>query len=374
MAQARFGTSSEEHEAYFRKLLGNVEEPTAPFGLLETQDDGLSMAVATFDLDLTLAHRVRAQARALRVSAASLLHTAFAQVVARASGRDDVVFGTVLFGRMQGAAGMDRAIGMFINTLPVRARLNGRSVDSSVREMQSMLTSLLRHEHASLAAAQRASGVAAPTPLFSALLNYRHATYDAASKDHSSAKRLGGKTLFVEERTNYPVTLSVDDYGDGFGLTAQTQAPLRPERLNAYMLLALEQLVETLETNPHAPLHAIEVMPAPERQQILVDWNASAAAYPQDKRLHELFEEQAARSPGAVAVVFEDTQLSYGELNAKANRLAHYLRRRGVGPEVIVGLCVERSLEMVIGLLGVLKAGAPICRLIRATRASGSLI
>ena len=94
-----------------------------------------------------------------------------------------------------------------------------------------------------------------------------------------------------------------------------------------------------------------------EREQLLVEWNATAAPYPHEQCIDELFEAQVARTPEAIAVVFEDERLSYGELDARANQLAHHLRGIGIGPEVVVGLCVERSLEMVVGLLAILKAG-----------------
>ena len=94
-----------------------------------------------------------------------------------------------------------------------------------------------------------------------------------------------------------------------------------------------------------------------ERRQLLVEWNDTARDYPRDRCVHQLFEEQAARTPDAVAVVFEDRQLTYRELNAQANQLARHLRTLGVGPEMPVGMCVERSLEMVVGMLGILKAG-----------------
>ncbi len=370
VARARLGVSRAEHDAYFRARLADVEESTAPFGLLEAQDDGSGVVELLYELDLALSRRIRAQARKLRISAASLFHTAFALVVSRASGRDDVVFGTVLFGRMHGSEGVDRAVGIFINTLPVRARIRDRSAELGVREMQESLTGLLRHEHASLALAQRASGVEAPAPLFTALLNYRHTALEPETNEQAEQHLFGNKTLFVEERTNYPVSLSIDDFGERFSLLAQTRAPLSPELLCAFMRLGLENLVDALEMAPQTPLQRIEVMPADEGRRIVGEWNATAADYPRDLRLHELFEEQVERSPSAAAVVFEDAQLSYGELNAKANQLAHELRGRGVGQDAIVGLCVERSLEMIIGIFGVLKAGAPICRLIRATRAS----
>ena len=357
VAQARLGVSQAEHEAYFRAMLGDVTEPTAPFGLLDAQGDGSGVEEARLDLDAALARRLRARARSLGVSAASLFHQAFAQVLARVSGRADVVFGTVLFGRMHGGEGADRALGMFINTLPVRVRLGEESVTDSVRRMHEALTKLLRHEHASLALVQRCSAVQTPTPLFSALLNYRHSPVGAEAPGEASPAWDGVEMLHAEERNNYPFTLSVDDLGDGFQLTAQTQRPVAPDRISAFMRVALERLIDALETAPETAARTIDVLPDAERRQLLVEWNATAADYPKDRLLHELFEEQAGRAPEAVAVVFEGAHLSYAELNARANQLAHCLRERGVGPDVIVGICVERSLEMLVGIFGVLKAG-----------------
>ncbi len=199
VALARLRTNRAEHEAYFRNLLGDVEEPTAPFGLLDVQDDGFGVAEATRDLDMAVSRRIRTRARALRVSAASLFHAAFDRVVARASGRDDVVFGTVLFGRMHGGAGADQAIGLYMNTLPTRACLGEQSVEAGVRAMQAMLTDLLRHEHASLALAQRCSGVAAPTPLFSALLNYRHTPLDSPRRTSIRGRRESAARFFLSK-------------------------------------------------------------------------------------------------------------------------------------------------------------------------------
>src|SRR5260370_11199230 len=121
-----------------------------------------------------------------------------------------------------------------------------------------------------------------------------------------------------------------------------------------------EQLVGLLTDLIREPERRVvewSVLTAAERQQLLVEWNDTKLEYAREKCVHELFEEQAARRPEAVAVVFEENQLSYGELNSRANQLAHHLRQLGVGPEVRVGLCVERSLEMVVGLLGIFTAG-----------------
>ena len=123
------------------------------------------------------------------------------------------------------------------------------------------------------------------------------------------------------------------------------------------MRVALEQLVDTLEKAPDTAERDIDILGDVERRQLLVDWNATATHYPKDCLLHEMFEAQAARAPDAIAVVCGEEALTYAELNARANQLAHYLCGLGVGAEAIVGLCVERSLEMIIGILGILKAG-----------------
>ena len=360
VAQARLGVGRAEHEAFFRALLGDVTEPTAPFGLLDVRGDGTGIREASLSVDGSLAERLRLGARALGVGVATLCHVAFSLLLARVSGRGDVVFGTLLFGRMQGGEGADRSMGMFINTLPVRMRVGAEGAAEAVRRAHGLLAELLRHEHASLAVAQRCSGVAAPAPLFSALLNYRHAApRPPAPPAPADAPRAwaGIRMLRGQERTNYPFSVAVDDRGDGLRLSAKVHAPVEAARVCAMMHAALEGLVDALERAPEAPLAGIDVLPEAERRRVLEEWNREVAAYPRTACVHELFEAQVERTPDAVAAVFEDAALSYAELNRRANRLARRLRERGVGPDTRVAICVERSLEMVVGVLGILKAG-----------------
>ncbi|HEU4562328.1 MAG TPA: amino acid adenylation domain-containing protein, partial [Longimicrobium sp.] len=356
VAQASLGVSRDEHERFFRALLGGVEEPTAPYGLLDVWGEGHGIGEARLAVAGDVAARLRRRARALGVSTASLCHLAWAQVLARLSGRHDVVFGTVLFGRMQGGEGTDRVLGPFINTLPVRIGVGEEGAEAAVRRTHALLADLLRHEHASLALAQRASGVAAPAPLFTSLLNYRYGGGRGRSHEAGEATE-GARGIGARARTNYPLTLSVDDLGEAFSLTAQVAAPAQAERVCRIMHTALERLAEALEVSPGRAIGSIDVLPEAERRMVVEEWNRTKAGYPADRCIHELFEAQAARTPGAVAVRFEDQQLTYAELNERANRLAHHLRGRGVGPEVRVGLCLERSLEMVVAIVAVLKAG-----------------
>ncbi|MGN6091492.1 MAG: condensation domain-containing protein, partial [Luteibacter jiangsuensis] len=314
VAQARLGQRAEEHEQYFRKVLGDIDEPTLPFGLSEVHGDGRGVGEAHRMLPAALNDRLRAHARRLGVSLASLFHLAWGQVVARTSGREQVVFGTVLFGRMHAGAGGDRTMGLYINTLPVRLNLDDRTIEDSVLETHATLAELLRHEHASLAQAQRCSGVAAPRPLFSALLNYRH--NQAASDDDTRRHPLRDvEWIASQERTNYPLTLSVEDYGQALGLTAQVAEPISAERVCELMARALEQLAELLEHAPTTPVRMLDVLPLSERTLLLETWIATKAPYPSDRCIHELFEEQVRRTPTAIAVVQDDVELTYAELN-----------------------------------------------------------
>ena len=358
VAQARLGVSRDDHEAFFRGMLGDVEEPTAPFGLLDVQGDGSGVVEAHVMVDPTLSIRLRDRARRMGVSAASVCHQAWAQVVSRLTGCETVVFGTVLFGRMHGGAGADRGMGLFINTLPLKIVVGEEGVATSVLHTQRLLGDLMRHEHASLALAQRCSGVSAPAPLFTTLLNYRHSAQTIETSDADSGTVLEGiESLWSEERTNYPLTLSVDDLGEDFSLTAQVHASIDPMRICDMMNKALDCLVEALERTPVLPVRNLDVLPETERRQVVDEWNATETEYPSEKCVHELFEEQVARTPEATAVVFGEESLTYSELNVRANRLAHKLLELGVKPDSLVAICVERSLEMIVGLLGILKAG-----------------
>ncbi|WP_334186719.1 amino acid adenylation domain-containing protein [Noviherbaspirillum sp.] len=358
VAQARLGVSREEHEKFFRDMLADVDRPTLPFGLTDAHGDGSSIAEAWLEVDDALSTRLRKLARSHGVSVASLIHVAWSQVLARTSGQDDIVFGTVLFGRMDGGAGADRVLGMFINTLPMRIRLAGKDAQDCVRSTHRLLTDLLHHEHASLSLAQGCSGVAAPAPLFTALLNYRYSTDDAvAAADAEASAWQGIEVRSGEDRTNYPVTLNVDDLGSRFLLNAQVQEPVDPARVCGYVRQTLSGLADLLEEASTEPVYGIDILPQEERQQILVEWNANETAYPDRLCVHHLFESQVAQTPDAVALIAGGQRLTYADLDSRAEQLAAHLRLLGVRRDARVALCTTRGVDMVVALLAILKAG-----------------
>nr|WP_274383968.1 non-ribosomal peptide synthetase [Pseudomonas cannabina] len=353
VGQALLGVSEAEHEGFFRDMLGDLDEPTLAYDLQDLSGDGERVEEHSLTLDLALCQGLRAQARILGVSVASLFHLGWARVLAGLTGRQRVVFGTVLMGRLLGAEATERALGIFINTLPLRINLDNQDVQAAVRATHMRLTTLMRHEHAPLALAQRCSGVTAPTPLFNALLNYRH-----SSPGHASGETWQGiEVLHAEERSNYPLVVSVDDLGEAFGFTAQTSPGIDPQRICAYLQRTMQALLDALEQAPQTPVDQIDIVPASERTHLLQD-TRQRSDYQHSLTIHQRIEQQAAQHPDAIAAQVGEQRLSYTELNQRANSLAHYLIRLGVRADDRVAVVARRGLETLVGLLAVLKAGA----------------
>ncbi|MDF0732882.1 amino acid adenylation domain-containing protein [Pseudomonas entomophila] len=339
-----------KHETFLRELLAGVDAPPKLPGLGEAQDGAQETLERT--LPLSLAEGLRHLAKRQGVSLASVFHLAWAQVLGALGGRDDVLFGTVLLGRVTAGEGADRALGMFINSLPLRVLLSGRTVAEALVETQAGLAALLEHEDAPLVLAQQCSGLPTGVPLFQGLINFRQGPAP------TQLALPGAALLHASEVHSHPLALSVDDRGHSLQLGLHAPCALGAQRVLDYLESALRSLHETLNRDASQPLSQLCIVPEDERRRLLNAFNATDQTQsPLQSTLPELFRRQALLAPEAVALETDDAQMSYRELDQQSNRLAHHLIALGVRPDTRVGVCIERGLSLLVALLGVLKAG-----------------
>ena len=285
----------------------------------------------------------------------TLAHAAWALLLSRYSGEEDVLFGSTVSGRPAELPGVESMVGLFINTLPVRARFSPQDlVVAWLKDFQSQLLALRRYEYSPLVEVQGWSEVRRGQPLFESLVDFVNYPVDASVWERRGALEISD--MRYRERTNYPLVLAVGQRKE-LGIKILYDARRFDAAAIARMLGHFNTLLEGLVANPERRLSELPLLTEAERHQLLVEWNRTEAAYPKDRCLHQLVEEQVERTPEAIAVSFEDQQLTYRQLNERANQLARHLQGLGVGPDTLAAICVERSLEMVVGLLGILKAG-----------------
>ncbi|HEX9133237.1 MAG TPA: amino acid adenylation domain-containing protein [Ktedonobacteraceae bacterium] len=281
------------------------------------------------------------------------LVAAFQTLLYRYSGQDDLVIGTVAAGRTQ--AETEGLIGFFVNTLALRTDLSGNPTFSELlgRVREALLEAQAHQDlpFESLVKELHPTRLSGQNPLFQVMLSF-----EAPLPTLPPAWTLA--QLEVETgTTQFDLSLELDDRSEGLISRFVYSTDLFDEATIARIAGHWQTLLEGIAADPAQRIAALPLLTQAERHQLLAEWNATDAEYPQDQCIHQLFESQVERTPEAVAVVFENEQLNYRELNRRANQLAHYLCDLGVGPDVLVGICVERSLDMVVGLLGILKAG-----------------
>jgi len=309
---------------------------------------------ATYGLLLpkALTDDLKELSRRQRVTLYMTLVAAFQTLLYRYTRQEDVVLGTVTPGRTR--AETEALIGLFENTLVLRADLSGnptfRELLGRVREviLEAQAHQELPFEYLAQLQPKRQLG---QNPLFQVSL-----TFEPPLPSLPSGWTLT-QTQVETGTAKFDLSLDLEDRPEGLISRFKYSTDLFDESTIARMAGHWQTLLEAVVADSSQRLSQVSLLTERERHQLLVEWNDTAMEYPREQCLHQLFEAQVEQTPDAVAVVFEDDHLTYRELNIRANQLAHYLRQLGVGPEVLVGICVERSLAMVVGLLGILKAG-----------------
>jgi aspartate racemase len=306
-------------------------------------------------LPKNLTEAVKALSRQEGTTLFVTLLAAFQTLLYRYTGQDDIIVGSPIANRNRSE--IEGLIGFFVNTLVLHTDLSGnpsfRELLGRVREV-----ALGAYAHQDLPFEKLVEELQperdlSHSPLFQVMFVLQNAPAQALELPD-----LKLNPMEVHNGTaKCDLTLSMVERAEGLQGTWGYNTDLFDFTTIQRVLGHFQTLLEGIVANPGQRIGTLPLLTEAERHQLLIEWNDTQADYPKDSCIHQLFEAQVERTPDAVAVVFEDQQLTYRQLNARANQLARYLQGLGVGPEVLVGICVERSLEMVVGLLGVLKAG-----------------
>src|ERR687886_738282 len=345
-------------EVFWRQMLQGFSTPT-PLGvdrvLGSLSSEGESYDEQQIQLSVGATRALQSFARQHQLTLNTLVQGAWALLLSRYSGQEDVVFGATTSGRPADLAGVESMVGLFINTLPMRVSVSPQAdLLSWLQQLQSQQIKLRQYEYSPLIQVQGWSDVPKGLPLFESIVVFENYPIDASLQEQGGSLEI--RNVRGVDQTNYPLTVAAVP-GAELSLELSYDCHRFDAATITRMLGHFQTLLEGIIVAPQQRLVDLPMLTQPERQQLLVEWNETLMDYPQDVCIHQLFEAQSERTPDAVAGVFESEQLSYCELNRRANKIAHHLRSLGVRPDVLVGICVERSLEIVVGLLGILKAG-----------------
>jgi natural product biosynthesis luciferase-like monooxygenase protein len=290
-----------------------------------------------------------------KVSLNTLVQGAWSLLLARYTQEHDLVFGCVRACRRSTVEGADEIVGTFINTLPFRAKVDEElALVDWLAQLRASQRAIGPNEHAALADIQRWSRVAVGAQMFDSILVFDNALLDTHVK--SLPGNWAARSFELHEQTIYPLTLYV--YAEPeLDLKLAYDRSTISDTSAARIVACLSTLLEEFGANPARKLSAIPMLPAVEARDALEGWKRARTPYAKDAVIADLFVAQVERTPDAVALCFEHREMTYRELDARANQLAHRLRKLGVGRDVLVGIYTKRSLEMVVAVLGVLKAG-----------------
>jgi amino acid adenylation domain-containing protein len=344
-------------EAYWREQLHGFTVPTPlvvdhPARSMPAGESRLGEC--TQFLSTAVTSRLKDLAVSNGITLQTVIQGAWGLLLHRYSGEEDIVFGETRACRHSINRG-DDMVGLFINTLPVRVKVNlSEPLLPWLYGLRTQWVAMRDHEHTPLVNVQGWSDVKAGRQLFESIVVFENYLLDTLLRAQGGVWL--NREFCLHEQNNYPITLSAYA-GDELCLKIEYDRQRFEDSTIGRMVGHYKTILEAIAADPNRRLGELPLLTVEERQQILVEWNNTRRDYPTNVLLHELFEAQAARTPDAVAVVFQNQQLTYRELDNRANYLACQLGSAGVGPNQLVGIYVERSLEMVIGLLGILKAG-----------------
>ncbi|SEL41109.1 non-ribosomal peptide synthetase [Paenibacillus sp. OK003] len=352
---------NQDHEAslkYWCDLLqGYDEHTTLPKEHTITKSDEYHSENMIYTLSQELTGQIAQVASQNQVTLNTFMQTAWGMLLQIYNGSEDVVFGSVVSGRPAAIVGVERIIGLFINTIPVRIQIEGKETFAAIMK-RNQEQAVASHPYETYPLYEIQAETPQKQNLIDHILIFENYPVQGIMEQFGDQEETALRITNVEadEQTNYDFNLIIKP-GESmkwmFYYNANVYDRASVERIQGHLIQMLEQVVN----NPHIPIQEIDLTTTQEKSQILERFNDSMADYPKDKTIHGLFEEQVERIPEHVAVVIEDQRLTYQELNGKANQLARTLQAKGIQRDQLIGIIADRSLDMVIGILAILKAG-----------------
>jgi amino acid adenylation domain-containing protein len=340
---------------YWKLLLKDVPPLELPTDKPRSALPLFNSGTEPFNLSIDLTEGLKALSRREGVTLFMTLFSAFQILLHRYSGQDDIVIGTPTAGRSNLV--QEDLIGYFVNTLVLRTDLSG---DPSFRELLARVRVVALDAYANqdmpfekLVEVLNPQRDPSRHPLFQVMFVFQNITEAQLQLNEISVDGL----KVISATTKFDLILELSETLEGLTGSLEYATDLFDASTITRLIGHYQTLLEGIIARPEARLSELLLLTKPERQQLLVDWNKTYSDYPKNKCIHQLFEEQVERTPDAIALIFEDQQLSYQILNTKANQLAHYLKTVGVGPDSLVGICLDRGIDMIVGLLAILKAG-----------------
>ncbi|MEC1536488.1 non-ribosomal peptide synthase/polyketide synthase [Bacillus sonorensis] len=347
----------DEARQYWHKYLQGYEEQ-AQIPKLKNSKNGSRYdrqeKVISFSKQLT--NQIKQVASGNSVTVHTVLQTIWGLVLAKYNNIEDVVFGTVVSGREAKVDGIEDMIGLFINTIPTRIKFDqSKGMNDVLKTVQAEAIESNRYNYMNLAEVQALSGL--KKDLIDHILVFEnYEVEDQLLEQNQMETGFQVKGISAAEQSNYSFSMSATP-GERLTLVLTYDGNVYDAEIINNIENHIKRAVEQVAANENRKISEIDILSEQEKRTVLYDFNDTAADYPKDSTIHQLFEEQAKRTPEQIAVVFEEEKLTYRELNERSNQLAGLLRELGVTPNKIVGVMAERSAEMIIGIMAVLKSG-----------------
>ncbi|MEM9566927.1 MAG: amino acid adenylation domain-containing protein [Cyanobacteria bacterium P01_E01_bin.34] len=357
-------------EQFWREQMRGIQTPTRlqleynPIYLPDFELDEASIAAGEHQqhqeiaLSVETTSALRKLAKQHQLTLNTITQGAWALLLSLYSGEPDIIFGTTSSGRPAELQGVERMVGLFIGTLPIRVRIpSEQNLIPWLQELQAAQVEMRGYEYTPLVQIQGWSEVPQGMSLFNSLVVFENAPVVKTLSTHSKSTSLKLLDITTFEKTHYPLTVGIGP-GDELSLEIYSDSRLYSAPIVHGLLQHFRVLLEEMAAKPNCTLGQLSFLTNVEHQLLIEQWSrGESLSYPEFQGIHCLIETWAEQTPEAVALVWGEQHLTYAQLNQQANQLAHYLRSRDLNPEDRVGICLERSLELLVAVLGVLKAG-----------------